>query len=509
MRQPPHMRRRVTYVLLGLGLALSVALLAPELSQEETAPTPVPNQEVELFAPQLLSPVDGLQTYPTNLILEWSWPQGLGENQLYTVRFWREGDSPGDIAYTADTRFSISGFLESSQPGRFYWQVAVLQLDDQGVFESMGSGWSQVWQMERIPPSPVPTETPVPIVPTPTPTPNPQYTEPDPYDRPPNDVESLISIRTGRGAEVKREELIELLWGEDGLPDTLPEVEEDIEVPEEFADLPNLRQLDRLTVSMDLGIESYPLLFHPQESNDRLILYHEGSDGDLSYGLETIQFFLEQGYTVLGFEMPLLGHNNNPIVDIPRLGRVQLPGYLHFHLYYVENLIEQGAVLKLFIEPVVVALNYADTLGFADYAMIGISGGGWTTHLVAAVDTRIIRSYPVAGSQPEFVRFEGRYALTDLMAYVQLLPGVFPQVNYLELYILGAYGQGRKEMMVINQFDPCCFGGLRYLSWYDAVLERMDRLGAGEFEIFLDVTHEQHIISPAARQAVLDDLESE
>lgn len=502
-------RRQIALSVIALLLIAAFLTFALNgLSDDAPEAAMTPPSGPTLYAPQLLSPVDGLQTYPTEIVLDWDWPQGLGDNQLYTVRFWREGDPPGDIAYTADTRISVRGFLESSPPGRFYWQVGVIQLNADGVFESMASGWSQVWQMQRIPPSPVPTETLLPTVPVYTPTPDTIYTDPDPYNRPETDVEALITIRTPAQAESRRARLIELLWGEDGLPsDKLPEVQENITSPA-FANQPNLRQIDRLTVRMELGIESYPYLFHPIESNGRFIIYHQGSDGEFSLGAEAIGFFLERGYTVMAFAMPLLGENNHPVINIPRAGNVQLPGYLHFHVYYIEDLIEQGTALKLFIEPVIVGLNYAETLGFDDFAMIGISGGGWTTHVAAAVDTRLVRSYPVAGSQPEFVRFEGRYIATDLLAYVQLLPGVYPEINWLEMYILGAYGEGRKEMMVINQYDSCCFGGLRYLSWYDTVLARMERLGAGAFEVFLDDTHQEHIISPTALEAVIADLEA-
>ena len=60
-----------------------------------------------------------------------------------------------------------------------------------------------------------------------------------------------------------------------------------------------------------------------------------------------------------------------------------------------------------------------------------------------------------------------------------------------------------------TRFDACCFWGVRYLVWYDVVRERIAQLGAGTFEVFLDDTHKQHIISPAALEVILADLESQ
>ncbi len=51
----------------------------------------------------------------------------------------------------------------------------------------------------------------------------------------------------------------------------------------------------------------------------------------------------------------------------------------------------------------ILAVNYAvGALGYDHIVMLGLSGGGWTTTLAAAVDARIALSMPVAGSVPKF-----------------------------------------------------------------------------------------------------------
>ena len=56
---------------------------------------------------------------------------------------------------------------------------------------------------------------------------------------------------------------------------------------------------------------------------------------------------------------------------------------------------------RFFVEPVILTINYAkQVLGYKRVVMMGLSGGGWTTTMAAALDPRIELSIPVAGSIP-------------------------------------------------------------------------------------------------------------
>lgn len=57
--------------------------------------------------------------------------------------------------------------------------------------------------------------------------------------------------------------------------------------------------------------------------------------------------------------------------------------------------------MRFFIEPVVLTINYALTLGYKRIIMSGLSGGGWTTTVAAAIDPRIQLSMPGAGDDTE------------------------------------------------------------------------------------------------------------
>jgi hypothetical protein len=132
--------------------------------------------------------------------------------------------------------------------------------------------------------------------------------------------------------------------------------------------------------------------------------------------------------------------------------------------------------------------------------MVGISGGGWTTTMSAAVDTRIKKSFPVAGSLPIYLRSDSR---NDWGDYEQTESNFYNTVNYLELYILGAYGAGRKQLQLLNKYDSCCYEGIKWQTYKDTVRSRIFELGLGEYDLFMDDTHKQHQISKTAMIRIL------
>src|SRR5437763_4421549 len=73
-----------------------------------------------------------------------------------------------------------------------------------------------------------------------------------------------------------------------------------------------------------------------------------------------------------------------------------------------------GSPIKYFLEPTAVSLNYLKSSdragGFPKYRafhMVGLSGGGWTTTVYAAIDPTIRCSFPVAGTIPLYLRSGG------------------------------------------------------------------------------------------------------
>ncbi len=307
----------------------------------------------------------------------------------------------------------------------------------------------------------------------------------------------------------KRVQLIKYIWKLEGFPDKkMPEkIETDVE-DKRYENFNNLKRIDKLFISMNYGMNSIAYHFIPSQSNNRLIVYHQGHDGDFFLGESTIQFFLNRGYSVLAFAMPLLGMNNQPTVDVIPFGKISLllaGNYLHDIFKFLES--EKFSPVKFFLEPIAVSLNYIKReFNYKSIDMIGLSGGGWTTTLYSAVDPRISKSYPVAGTLPIYLR---PIQPGDIGDYEQCIPELYRMVNYLELYILGSYGDGRKQLQVLNKYDSCCFAGVGYQTYEKEVKKIVSRLGKGEFAVYLDETHKEHIISEKALEVIINDLEGD
>jgi len=316
------------------------------------------------------------------------------------------------------------------------------------------------------------------------------------------DVKKLIFVNNEDDVLEKRQELINFIWGEErfALPDFMPAAIEKNISDDRYSDLIDLESIDKITVNMEYEINSVAYHFHPNKSNNRLIIYHQGHEGDFISGKNTIQFFLNRGYQVMAFAMPLGGMNSKPVVWSNIMGELKLSR--HDDLKFLK--LGSGSPIKFFVEPIAIVLNYVEEeFDYKDTSMIGISGGGWTTVLYSALDPRISKNYPVAGSLPIFLRdpsFEGG-------DYEQSLIELYKIANYLDLYIMGSYGEGRSQLQVFNQYDSCCFAGVRYRAYKDEIKNVIFNLGAGSFDVFLDDTHREHKISDAALESIIDDLE--
>jgi len=315
------------------------------------------------------------------------------------------------------------------------------------------------------------------------------------------DADAIVQIASEAQVIAKRKELIKFIWGEAGFPDSeLPDKVEEGTRDERYAGLNNLKQINRIYIPMEWGIDSIVYHFIPLAGNNELVIYHQGHRGDFIHGLDTISALLDRGYAVIGMSMPLLGLNNQPVVHLERFGWLKITS--HEQLKFLE--MDAGHPIKFFLHPVAVVLNYAQQYGYDSLHMVGLSGGGWTTTLYAAIDTRISHSYPVAGSLPIYLRSESSEDWGD---YEQNVPELYKIANYLELYVLGSYGKGRKQLQILNKYDPCCFAGTKYRTYEKATRDKVYALGKGAFQVYLDDSHREHQISRQAIEVIIDDLE--
>ena len=292
--------------------------------------------------------------------------------------------------------------------------------------------------------------------------------------------EGIIQIKTEQSElEIllqKRKNLIDFIWKGDGFPTRLPDsIIYDIS-DKNFDNLKNLEKIDKITVEMKNDVNSVAYLLHPKEQlrND-LIIYHNGHS-EYDGGKKQIRFFLDRGYTVLVFSMPLTGMNNEPIIMLDGK-KTKLEDHNQFK--FLES--DSFSPISYFVEPIAVSLNFIDkNFDYTNYHMIGISGGGWTAVIYPAIDQRISHVFSVAGSLPLELRTQER----DAGDYEQTLPELYLIANYYDLYVLASFGTDKKLTQVFNLYDECCFASKDLdLSYENEIKNRLTSLGSGEFEI--------------------------
>ena len=318
-----------------------------------------------------------------------------------------------------------------------------------------------------------------------------------------------LKIHSKKEAAAKRRQLIQHIWASDRLPTYLPTVITNITAPVKH--LTNLARVDELRIDLAPNLQGLAWHFIPQKSNRELVVVHHGhactldddaGPNNVGYGLQrTIKALLREGYSVLGVFMP----RSNP--------RDCTGG--HDALFQIKT---TGNPIKFFLEPTAISLNYLKTKHRAHhfpkyraFHMTGLSGGGWTTTLYAAIDPTIQRSIPIAGSIPLYLRTGASIGDRE-----QTDPAFYTIAGYPDLYLLGAHGPGRKQIQILVRKDDCCFGEAQHdpnhagATYIDAVRAYETKIqsalrqsGPGHFHVEIDEHAPAHMISHHAIQKIL------
>jgi len=284
------------------------------------------------------------------------------------------------------------------------------------------------------------------------------------------------------------------------------EHEEDIE-DDRWGAIDDLASIDRLLLPADLGLTSEAYLFHAAVPKQRLFIYHQGHDGNFILAKAPIATLLSWGYDVLAFDMPLIG-GNKPIKPI-EINGIEVSNHDDFVALERAKL----PTMRLFFTPILSALDFVmDEFEYKSVDMLGISGGGWTTHLYAAMDTRIRRSYPVAGAIPFHLRTSG----SDVGDFEQRAARpLYDDVSYEEIFAMASLGNDnpeRRQVQILNYDDSCCFWGHDREAEIRAYETRVRQALLEEghnpdgFKVLFDTSHKMHFISPWAMEEIAKDL---
>jgi len=315
-----------------------------------------------------------------------------------------------------------------------------------------------------------------------------------------NKVEDLITVNNKNILAV-RKKMINIVFGNSQLPKLLPdsvfETKDSL-----YSDIPNLKSLEKFMIFQKYNIQSIGYIFNPKINNHRLFIYHQGHSGDFILGKSVIKFFVNQGFTVYAFCMPLIGKNNQPVVTIDNIGTFKLSYEMESH----ELMKFLDYPISFFATPVVAMINFAQTKNIKDITMCGISGGGWTTTIASAMDTRINYSFPVAGSYPMYIKLNSTQK--SYGDFEQVYPQLYRNINYLDMYILASTGKNRFQVQMLNRSDPCCFDGEYYKHYEFLVKRKVKKLGDGDFEVISDTSNSGHSISELHIQKIYEKLSS-
>lgn len=244
------------------------------------------------------------------------------------------------------------------------------------------------------------------------------------------------------------------IFGSTSLPTEIATIES---VTSPVSGLTGLSKTERMVMT---GYTSRPRVWTPSTSNGDAIILHQGHTGTYtSYRMdEALQQYLTAGFTVCGMVMPG-GANETTSGSSWQHNQDQDP-------------------LSEFMGPIAVAINTLIDLGFSTIHMTGLSGGAWSTHVYAALDSRIGKSFPTAGSLPFNRPITGFNGARD---WEQWLPGM--TLDYLDLYALAASNGLCKQ--ILHDEDACCFNRAQYdRAWpyADEMATLATRLG-GRFEL--------------------------
>jgi hypothetical protein len=330
--------------------------------------------------------------------------------------------------------------------------------------------------------------------------------------------DSAVSQLAPEALATKRAEAISYLWGGE-LPTGVPTVTEDVDPgtdpvlngysPSSCAQIDRLDLEKLVTLTDESTVTAHLVAFHyhPSSPSGKCIYVSHGH-GHFTQGVgglsNMIQAALTAGHGVVCGHMvcerdPYDSNTEPEWDDPPSAGHV-----------WLGNNAVRASYIGVHLELPIACMNLLSS--YSNFAIVGLSGGGWTAAAVAALDQRFSACYPIAGTAPMWLRMDGSSG--DVEQKEHYWYELFPYPHQYQAACSG----GRRLRFVCNEEDNCCFGpnqysqlwprnqGLDFEAAMDDLLAQLTNVGC-DAAWWFDHVATTHMISTWAAAAVMADLE--
>lgn len=317
----------------------------------------------------------------------------------------------------------------------------------------------------------------------------------------------MINVTSNEQLEQTREEIVDEMYREHGeLPERTGNVRKNVDgIPSiDMSNLGNWNRIDEVVVNSELKTTSYSYLVSSDSNDanrkDALFIHKAGHAGNHSEGGRKAftEEMLDRGYDVLLVGMYARNFNE------AKYNHDQLSG----------KHTESFNPLKLFHDHIAVGLNYA--LSEHDYEhvfMTGKSGGGWSTATYGAMDPRVDRIYPIAGTQPIYIhKYEerhGHHSWDYEQGNDNFTGNFYDRFTYFDHYMIATAGPGKGGLFINVLRDDCCFYGVNNLITEEAMKTTLrERYSDGDaFNWYVDDSVDSHRISEDVVELILNDAD--